>query len=468
MTVHGITVNELATSILAPRQIEAAIPVAIGTAPVHRTTQRPANTPVLAYSYDSAVKQLGFDSDWSKYTLCEVINSVFVLYCMSPLVCINVFDPDTHYKEVEALEVTLENGEATLDEPVSITQINDQEDGLGTDYAEGDDYTIDYATGKLSRTETGAIISDSATLFISYKQADPSKVTVDDIKAGILKVKSVFSKFRIVPGVLLAPGWTHDSGVAAVLSTAAERIAGGFSAVALLDLFDTDEIEIKSFADCVTCKNSSNFTSEFSLCLWPKLSLGGVEYWQSSQLAGLIMQTVADSSGVPYRSPSNKNYQMDSAVHKGESVWLDPDEAGFLNNNGIVTALNHIGGWKCWGNRTAIFPFSTDVKDMFIPVRLMFNWIRSVIILTTYQKLDAPITRRNIETILDTLNIWLNGLTAQGFILGGRVECSASENPITDILNGKINFHAYVTPPAPAEHIAFLVEYDANYINTLF
>ncbi len=68
-----------------------------------------------------------------------------------------------------------------------------------------------------------------------------------------------------------------------------------------------------------------------------------------------------------------------------------------------------------------------------------------------WQKVDAPITRRLVDTVMDSINIWLNGLTASGYILGGRVEFLEEENPSTSIMDGNIKFHLYLTPPSPAE-----------------
>ena len=48
----------------------------------------------------------------------------------------------------------------------------------------------------------------------------------------------------------------------------------------------------------------------------------------------------------------------------------------------------------------------------------------------------------------------------------GRI--SADENPTTDLIDGIIRFHVYVTPPAPAREIDFIVEYDPQYLETLF
>jgi hypothetical protein len=69
---------------------------------------------------------------------------------------------------------------------------------------------------------------------------------------------------------------------------------------------------------------------------------------------------------------------------------------------------------------------------------------------------------------VDSANIWLNGLAAREFILGGRVEFQSEENPSTDTMDGKIKFHVYITPPSPAREIDFILEYDPDYLETLF
>ncbi len=118
------------------------------------------------------------------------------------------------------------------------------------------------------------------------------------------------------------------------------------------------------------------------------MKLGEEVYHLSTQAAGLICKVDAQYDDLPYVSPSNKNIQATGAVNDdGKEVALGPDQAAYLNGEGIVTALNFIGGWKLWGNRTAAYPGVTDVKDTFIPIRRMFNWIGNTIILTFWQKL---------------------------------------------------------------------------------
>ena len=98
----------------------------------------------------------------------------------------------------------------------------------------------------------------------------------------------------------------------------------------------------------------------------------------------------------------------------------------------------------------------------------MFNWIDTKIVQTYWAKVDGPINKRLIQTVVDSVNIWLNGLQAQGAILGGRIEFRTDENPTTSLADGKVKFHILVTPPTPARELDFVLEYDVDYFTNLF
>ena len=279
----------------------------------------------------------------------------------------------------------------------------------------------------------------------------------------------IFPRFGLVPGIILAPGWSHLSAVAAVMKAKCENISGHFEAICICDV-DTDTVT--KYSDVSSWKNTNNYVDHEQLLCWPKLTLGGVKYHFSAQLAGVICKTDAAHDDVPYWSPSNQSLQCDGAVSGADGsekeIFLDTSNAAYLNGQGIITALNFIGGWKAWGNRTTAYPSVTDPKDVFIPIRRMFNWVNNTLITSFWQKVDNPANKRLIATIVDSANVWLNGLTARGFILGGRVEFREDENPITDLMDGIIRFHVFFTPPSPARDIEFIQEYDPDYLSTLF
>ena len=247
-----------------------------------------------------------------------------------------------------------------------------------------------------------------------------------------------------------------------------DNINGIFTGQCVIDI-PCDAAGADKYSEVPEWKNRNNYMAERQIVCWPMVKLGDDVFHLSTQLIGLMNKTDADNDDVPYESPSNKMLQMNACVNAaGEEIDLGLDQANYLNGQGIVTALNWIGGWNAWGNRTGCYPTNTDPKDCFIPIRRMFDWIGNEFILTFWQKVDAPMTPRLVKSIVNSYNIRLNGLQARQFILGGRVEFQESENALTDLMNGILRFHIYITPPPPAEQIVGILEFDTNYFQTLF
>lgn len=476
---HGVSIIEQPTSVLAPVQATSGIPFVVGTAPMHLATAPvAANTPVLVYTYAEAVAALGYSDDWSKYTLCEAIYSHFVLYGMSPMILVNVLDPTltAHKTAVVPVAVPVSNRVATLavDGVILSSVVVKSSDGATT-YSAATDYTAAFNdAGQVVITTKGTILASVSSLQVGYSKLNPAAVTSSDIIGGTTSsgaytgfelVNQVFSRFGILPDLLLAPGWSHTPTVAAVMKAKAGNINGNFKAMALTDLDAA-----QSYTDIGAWKSTNNYTGEFQIPTYPKLTLGDKVFHYSTQLAGLIAATDTANGGIPFVSPSNKSLQADGTVlANGADLYLGHDQASYLNSLGIMTALNlGVSGWKSWGNNTGAFPGKTDPKDSFIPIRRMFNWIGNSIVLTYMQKVDDPMDKRLIAAVTDSINIWLNGLTASSALLGGRVEFLESENPVTSLMSGKIAFHVYLTPPGPAQEISFLLEYDTTYLAAMY
>ena len=452
----------------------------MGTAPVHMLASGqngPVNEPVLAYNYAEAAAAVGYHADWSKYTLCEFIYATFGLYSVGPVVLINVFDPAVHKTAVADEAHDFDSDDLitlTHEGPVGAATVTDSTGEIT--YVENTDWQwVSKPAGTIKRLAGGRHrgrgkragglqLRRSVPLWmptISSAAWMPARGAY----TGLFLVDRVFPKFRLVPGFVAAPGWSHASAVAAAMTARAESVNGLFTAMAVIDIDDTVATK---YSDVPAQKVANNLTDPVQILGWPKVRLGDDTYHMSTHIACLLAATDGDNDDVPVASASNQNFQMDAAAANGAEVWLDLAQANYLNGQGVVTALNWIGGWKCWGNRTAVYPDSTDVKDAFVPVRRMFNWVGNTLTTTFWAKLDSPVRRRLIEAINDSAQMWLDGLTARQFLLGGRVEFQDDENVVSDLMDGIIRFHVYMTPPSPAREIDFIQEYDPAYFETLF
>lgn len=413
---HGAFFDEAPTSLVTPVEVDSALPVVVGTAPVHTLpegTAAPINEPRLIYTVEDFVAQFGKvpeDENRHDYTLAEFAEVFVGRYAMTPVVCINVFDPARHVRE---------DGEEMQTVP------------------------------DVSAVSTADIIGG---------------VDASGKRTGLALVEKVFPLFRKVPGLVCAPGFSATPAVGIAIGAACKEISGHFKAMGIVDM----PASIARPEDAPAWVNDSNLADENLLLFFGTPTYGGAEEYGSVHLAGVIAQRDGENDGIPFWSPSNKRMLCEGLVHNGAELALTPVEAANLNGNGIITGLNMIGGLVVWGDQTACYPGVTDVKDASLPVRRMFNWIGNTLVLTAWQRVSNPLRRRLIASVTDTFNLWLNGLAAREYILGGRVTFESKDNSTLDLMGGKVRFHVYVTPPTAAREIVFTLEYDPSYLSTLF
>lgn len=462
---HGIYTREIPTKVVPPIVSDVGLPVVIGTSPIHlaRNPVGP-HKPTLIFTYEEAVEKFGYSDDWESYTLCEFMYSHFVLYQRAPVVLINVLDLDKHIESSKSETVQLEEGKGLLETANAIPETIKVSEG---NYELGKDFVVSVEEDDSLKITSLNEELDSKALNLSFSVVTPNKVDVKkDIiggisnetgeKHGLELMEDIYPKFGKVPGLLLAPGFSSNSEVAAILNTKARNINGMFKANALIDA-PTD----KNYTEVAEWKRLNNVTDTGQIIGYPKLTLGDRKFHFSTQLAGVIARTDLQRGGVPYKSPSNERIEADGLIGDMGEFYLNLPQANYLNSNGIMTA-NNFNGWRSWGNETAAYPYVSDVKDVFIPVRRMFDWIQNTLILTYWSKIDDPYNRVLIETVIDSANIWFNGLAAQGFILGGRVSYDPDLNNEIEMMRGAVHFKVSVTPPTPAKEINFVTEYDVN------
>ena len=496
---HGVYTREVLTSLLSPVDSSAGLPVVVGTAPIHLGDISNVNKPQLVSTYNEAVELFGYSDDWEKYTLCEFMYSQFVVYGQSPCVLINVLDPSkaahkssvtVHVQQLIGTNKSVTLGKDILLANLEVTNINpevDDEFGEGETpiskviYTKDTDYKLEYNEEGdlvLSVVTGGALVGNN-DFYVKCEKLKPENVSNSDIIGGVdlqtgkytglELISRVYPKFAMIPGLIVCPKFSESPEVAAIMTTKAQGINGLFSAMAIVDIPSDEDTGANSYSKVNEWKTSHSYNSQYMIACWPKVKLGEKIYHFSTHLAGLINSIDSGNEDIPYSSPSNHTLQIDSCMNaSGKEIDLGLDEANILNSIGVVTALNWSGGWKAWGNRTAIYPSSTDVKDCFIPVRRMFNWLQNDFITTFWQRVDEPLNRRLVRTILNSYNVNLNGLAAREIILGGNIEFLDSENPSTNLLDGHLIFHINVTPATPAETIEGIFEFDVNNLQALF
>lgn len=461
---HGIQVQEKQTRVVAPVQVDSAVQVVVGLAPINMGSADPL-VPQVAYSYEEAVAKMGMSDNHLSYTICESIKLSFMIYNVAPLVMINVLDPSKHKQQKTTVSVSMVDGKAELPEEgvlLPSVQLTQSEQAL----AEGTDYTISFTdSGKalIERIEGGKITEQTATLKATYDVLDPESVTEDDIVAGVQKIREVYPRFGIVPGSLIVPGYSSKPEVYNAMTAKTQNLNGAFRYHCLVDL-DTETVT--SYDKAAAEKNKNGFTHENSSLFYPMVRIGD-EIYHFSAIAGvLIADTDYKNEGIPYVSLSNRQLKITGLCLKdGSEVVLDMEQGNALNKDGINTAIN-MNGWRAWGNRTACYPGNTDIKDCFIPCRRMYNWWANQFILTYFSKVDNPLNKRLIESIVDSENIKGNAWKQRYQAAEAKMVFEAEDNPETDLINGIVRVRMMFSPYPPAEQIWATVEYDTSALQT--
>lgn len=478
---HGIKLNENPTAIQQPVEVSSAVQVYFGTAPINLASDINAviNKPIIVRSFDEAKQKLGYSDDWTSYTLCEAMDAAFKVFKVSPIVLVNVLDPSIHKETVAETSIALQNKQAIIpvEGVILSTIVVKSADGVTT-YVKDTDYLVAFNDDGHPVISVLATITDT-TLKVTYDKLKPSLVTKTDIIGGYTAetntfkgaelVKTIYPTLGVIPNLLLAPGWSHELEVGAVLAAKSIDINGVFKVSNILDVVG------KTKEEAVTTKESNSYNDKTSVVCWPKAKILNKTYHYSTIIGCVIARTDAENESVPYKSPSNKKIPISTMINDdGEEVFLDQVEGNILNGNGIVTAIN-MGGWRTWGNDTAAYKYDpnsnliADPKDRFIAVRRMFDWWGNTFIQTYFDKVDDPTNYRLIESVVDSENIRANGFQARGQIAGAKISFSQSDNPINQILNGKIKFSQKAAFYTPSRVIENDLEFDPTILSaTLF
>lgn len=471
MSKHGVFVQEEATALTAPITGSCSIPVVVGTAPVNmvQNPEEVINTPILANSAAEAMAALGYVDDFENYTLCQMMYATNNIYQVSPAVYINVLDPTKHKKALTETTATVSQMQAKISTKGIIPKGLVVKAASAT-LAAGTDYTTEFDTdgSLIVNLIEGGKGASATSITVSGNVLDPSMITKTDIigaynastgkESGLEVVRQVYPKLGVVPGLIVAPGWSQIPEVGIAMSAKAANINGVFKAVALVDL---DTTKATKYTDCKKTKEDSGFTSAFCYPTWPCVKVGDYVFAMSAVVAALIAYTDASNDDVPSLSPSNEMLGVTgTCLADGTEVTLDQDQGSTVNTYGVATAIN-MNGWKLWGNYTGAFPSSEDAKDIWLAVRRMFNWHGNNFIQTYFEKVDDPMNHVLIESIIDSENIRCAAYAPDKWA-GAEMQYLASDNPITDTLAGKITFRQRIAPYTPAQEIDNILSYDTD------
>lgn len=472
---HGLRVIETETKLPRPATGLSGLQVVFGTAPINLVEEpkKAVNQLILCRTFDEAVKKLGYSDDFEKYTLCQAMYASFKLFKVAPVIFVNVLDPTKHKEAMSEKTVTVTNKQALLlEKGILLDTLVVKKDS--STLAKDTDYIASFnENGDMIITvvPTGAAAA-AQSLKVTADKLKPSEVTENDIvggynvgtgvETGLSLVRQVFPKYGMVPGTILAPGWSDKPAVSAMLQAKAELINDRFRCMCLIDMPGTT----KKYTEVEGAKDRLGVLSKHAVALWPYVKVDNKVLAYSAVYAALCASLDANNDDVPSLYPSNKVLNIDaSCLADGTETYLDESQGNALNAVGVVTIINQVG-IRAWGNNTAAYPGNIDPKDRWIAVRRMFNWYDNNFILRFINEVDNPANYRLVESFVDSENIAGNSLVAEGKLAGASFEFDVNDNAVEQILDGKIVFKEKIAPFTPAEYIESVISFDPAMIST--
>lgn len=332
------------------------------------------------------------------------------------------------------------------------------------------DYTVDAASGQITRVVGGSILAPDATLRIAYRYLagmgaadtlslsydvpDAAAATADDVAGetgadgsytGSVALLGAESALGVRPRILCAPGWSHQLAVGNALIARAERLR----AVAVVEGPSTTDAAAIAYAGQLTASRRAYLVD-------PGVRVddgdGGAEDAPASaRVAGVIARS--DHERGFWWSPSNRpiagvlgtSRPIDFALGDASS------RANRLNEAKVATIIRE-DGYRLWGNRT----LSADPKYAFLSVGRTVDLILDSLQRAHLWAVDRNVTRTYLSDVADAVNAYIAELVGAGALASG--SCVASdENTAESVAAGRVCWDVDFTPYSPAEQVTFRV-----------
>ena len=470
---HGVYTETTPTAVRAVVAAPSALAFVVGTAPVH-TRAGAANVGNLVEitSWQDVLDNFGYVKDFGRYTLLDFLYMQLKVFNFAPILCVNVFDPTAITTDSVIDDLALVAGSAKYGtNGIYVEAVCSDDAGL-VPYDEGDDYTLAYddqGYATITRVATGDIPLATSTVYVKYKAvaADRCGVAASAVVTGLEQIEQSFARTGTVPAIIACPGYSDDAEVMAAM-VGKSAYGGGWQAYALTEI-DCSAAGTDAASEVAAIKAGSGYTDKDQDNWWGRPKIGDDVFDPTSLVAAVLADTDQAYGGIPYVSGSNRTVPISGLVTRaGAAIYITDAQANdLLNAHGVNTFINH-GGWRTWGNYSGAGGVSSDPAEFWRNYRRMLIWLNNTLRLDTSQ-IDGPANYRAIESIVNTRNIQLNGLAAQGAFVGkATIEFRREDNPLTQMAAGEYVFAINMCPPTPLQAVTFKMAIDVSQLAALF
>lgn len=469
--LHGIESLEVERGPRAIRVVKSAVIAVVGAAPIG-----PVNTLTLCQT-ETDDAQFGPETLTGQgFSIPEALAGVHAFGAGTVLV-INVLNPAVHKSSVAELVRAFGTNDRLQLSHGALQSLSLKPNGGGTPYTAGTDYTVDMVTGIVTR-KVGGAIPPGATVKADFSHADASLITAADIigavnaagqRSGLKAFADSYNLFGFFPKLFIAPGFSTLNAVSIELIAAATQMGGVAYIDAPIGTTPAQAIAGRGPAGVINFNTSSD---RVRLC-YPHVKVydaatdGTRLQPLSIRAAGLRAKVDLDKGY--WWSSSNQELIGVLGLERSLTARVDDanSEVNLLNESGITTVFNSFGtGLRLWGNRTAAWPTVTHMRN-FENVRRTKDIVDESIRYSSLQFVDMPISNALIDSITESVNLFMRKLIGDGALLGGECWYDPARNPQTELELGHLLFNYKLTVPPPMERGTFETEITGEYLVSL-
>jgi len=274
-----------------------------------------------------------------------------------------------------------------------------------------------------------------------------------------------------IPTVMGAPHYStkkeyHDL----MIEKASAKVANKWYLDVVTDIEANSGID--TIAKAVSMKQTRMCNSIMEKVCFPMVKYQNRIYHLSTMCIVDMQQTDTEAGGVPYISPSNKKIYADAAVlEDGTQLYINETSANTANANGLTTVNVVRGEMRLWGGCNANYNYVNEgnidpehLQDASIRMKhymlnkLQYDYIDAV---------DNPISRRDIDSIIASVQQWLNSLVNEGKLLHAKIYFIEDNNSVKDMVSGDFVFDVSSTNTPNAKSLKFRTHYTTEGISTL-
>ena len=236
--------------------------------------------------------------------------------------------------------------------------------------------------------------------------------------------------------------------VSAGLVSLAEKLDG----VAVLDGPNT------TTADAIIA--AGLYGSNAAYMIDPGINTADGNVLASPSVAGAI--AVNDALNGFWTSPSGQVLEGVLGLQRAVSHGFTGSQAELLNNAGLATILQR-GGFILSGNKNV----GTDISYQFISIYRTTMAIKQAMQESMLWALNRNITARYFEVVTQSVQAYLDTLTAQGAITGGECYADPSLNTAASIKAGKVYINLDFSGSYPVDILNITITLTDKYIDQL-